>query len=69
MFRSVLYFTIGMLLIKMFALLLGLCIYASYEHCDPILAGDIARSDQVNNISFIKTSIFEREREKRKTKF
>lgn len=47
--RAILYFTVGMIIIKFFAIFLGLCIYANYEHCDPKLAGDIARSDQVSD--------------------
>ncbi|XP_055316602.1 sodium-coupled monocarboxylate transporter 1-like [Sitodiplosis mosellana] len=45
--RSVLFFTIGMIFIKLLAMFLGLVIYATYEHCDPIRAGIVSRSDEI----------------------
>lgn len=46
-FRSVLFFTIGMIIIKFLVIFLGLIMYATYEHCDPIRAGVVSRSDEV----------------------
>lgn len=46
-FRSVLLFIVGMIVIKFLAIFLGLLIYAAYERCDPIHAGVITRSDEV----------------------
>lgn len=40
-----------MIFIKMFAIGLGLCIYATYEHCDPIHAGVIKRPDEVIQVT------------------
>lgn len=55
--RSVLIFVIGMICIKFLALFLGLCVYAMFEHCDPVEAGLIKKSDEakikMNEIHFL----------------
>lgn len=38
-----------MIVIKYLAVFLGLCIYATFEHCDPIQAGVVSKSDEVLN--------------------
>lgn len=47
--RSVWIFVGGMIAIKFFALLLGLLMYARYEHCDPVKSGVIEKVDQVRD--------------------
>lgn len=55
---------IGLIFIKFFAIFLGLCIYAMYEHCDPISAGDINRSDQVRSSLVLQTLRLELKKKK-----
>lgn len=51
--RSVVIFIIGMIIIKFLALYIGLCLYAKFEHCDPVAAGLVHKSDQVNIVKMI----------------
>lgn len=46
--RSVVIFITGMILIKGLTIYIGLCLYAKYEHCDPVASGIVEKSDQVS---------------------
>lgn len=46
-FRSVVIFIVGMIVIKVLTIYIGMCLYAQYEHCDPVASGVVQNPDQV----------------------
>lgn len=47
LFRSVIYFCLGMTVMKTLSVLSGLAMYAKYFDCDPFTTKQVSRNDQL----------------------
>lgn len=47
LFRSVIYYCLGMIVMKTLSVLSGLAMYAKYFDCDPFTTKQVSRNDQL----------------------